>query len=50
MTPEMETAVMRESEDALKELIQAFKNVGLPPASIILMLNDQAEKLRQEIN
>lgn len=50
MTPELETAVMRESEESLKELVQCFKNVGLNPASIILMLNDQVEKLRIEIN
>lgn len=46
----MEVAVMRESEEALDELIQVFKNVGLPPASIVLMLNGKAEQLKMSIN
>lgn len=50
MTPEMEVAVMRDSEEALRELVQAFKNIGLPPASIVLMLGAMIEEVKLSVN
>ena len=49
MTPEMESAVLKETEEALDEFINAAKNIGLPPATLILMLNAKAEELRNSI-
>ena len=49
MTPEMEAAVLKQTEEAFKEMIEACKNIGLPPATIVLMLNGLAEEVRQTI-
>ena len=49
MTPELEQAVMKESAKALKELVEAFVNVGLPKASISFMLREKAEELSEKI-
>jgi hypothetical protein len=45
MTPEMEAAVLRESEDTLRELTTAYRNVGLNPVQIAMMLRSVAEEL-----
>lgn len=45
MNPTMEAAVLRESEDTLRELTTAFKNIGLHPAQIAMMLRSVAEEL-----
>lgn len=50
MTPEMEVAVMKQTEDAFRELIQACKNIGLAPATLILMMNGMIEDLKKDIN
>lgn len=44
-SPEMEQAVLKESEDSLKALIQAFENVGIPKAMICLMLRAAADDI-----
>lgn len=44
-SPEMEQAVLKESETALRELIQAFENVGIPRAMISIMLRSVADDI-----
>lgn len=44
-SPEMEQAVLKESEASLRELVQAFENVGLPRAVISLMLRAVADDI-----
>ena len=41
----MEQAVLKESEDTLKELTQAFQNVGLTKGQIAMMLRAHADDL-----
>ena len=45
MSREMEVAVLRESEDTLRELVQAYKNVGLHEAQIAMMLRRVADDI-----
>ncbi len=44
-SPEMEQAVLKESEGTLRELVQAFQNVGLPRAMISIMLRAVADDI-----
>ncbi len=44
-SPEMEQAVLKESEGSLRELVQAFQNVGLPRAMISIMLRAVADDI-----
>ncbi len=44
-SPEMEQAVLKESEGSLRELVQAFQNVGLPRAMISIMLRSVADEI-----
>ena len=44
-SPEMEQAVLKESEDALREMVQAFENVGVPRAVISIMLRAVADDI-----
>ena len=40
-----EAAALRETEDALRELVQAGKNIGLKKASLAMMLRNVADEL-----
>lgn len=44
----IEEAVLRESEDSLRELAQVFENVGLEKMQIAMMLRAVAEDLDPE--
>jgi len=44
-SPEMEAAVMKQSEDALRELATTFRNVGIPKAQIAMMLRSVADEI-----
>ena len=44
-SPEMEQAVLKESEASLNELVRAFHNVGLPHAMIAMMLRAIADEI-----
>ena len=43
--PVLEAAALRESEDTLRELVAAFKNIGLEKEQISMMLRAVAEEL-----
>ena len=45
LTPVIEAAVMRESEDTLRTLVSAFRNVGLGKEQIAMMLRAVADEL-----
>ncbi len=49
MTPEMEAAVLKETEDSLREFVQACKNVGLSPATKVLLLHEMSEEVRKSL-
>lgn len=49
MTPELEAAVLKESEAALRELVTAFHNVGLSKGVIAFMLRQVAEETQETI-
>ncbi len=49
MTPEMEAAVLKESEGALRELVAAFINVGLSKGTVAFMLRQVAEEMQETI-
>lgn len=44
----IEEAVLRESEDSLRELAQVFENVGLEKTQIAMMLRAVAEDIDPE--
>lgn len=44
----MESAVLRESKDALRDLVRAFENVGLRPIQVAMMLRDVADEIFKE--
>ena len=44
-SPEMEAAVMKQSEDALRELALTFRNVGIAKAQIAMMLRSVAYEI-----
>ena len=44
-SPEMEQAVLKESEASLRELVQAFHNVGIPKAMISMLLRSVADDI-----
>mgnify|MGYP001081321857 CR=1 FL=1 len=49
LTPAIEAAALRESEDALRELITAFTNIGLTKDQVALMLREVADELSPPI-
>lgn len=45
LDPVIEAAAMRESEDALRELVQVFQNVGLGKPQVATMLRAIADQI-----
>lgn len=45
MTPEMEGAILKETEQAMRELIQAAENVGLHDVQVAMMLRRIANEI-----
>ncbi len=41
----MEQAVLKQSEDALREMVQAFRNIGMPDAVVAMMLREVADDI-----
>ena len=44
LSPIIETAVLKQSEETLRELAQAFNNVGITKAQIAMMLRAVADE------
>lgn len=44
LNPNIETAVLKQSEETLHELCQAFENVGMSRGQIAMMLRAEADK------
>ena len=45
MTPIIETAVLRESEETLRDLCTAFLNLGVSRVQVAMLLRAKAEEL-----